>query len=142
MVGPMMVRPPRESDSSALARCSWSRGTSCGTMLAIAGNEIAETRPCTAASTIIEVSVAVSVMTRNASRPWVAAEKRLDSWSTTVRGNRSATTPPNSRNSTIGIVCAASTWPRAEGESVTSSTAKARAMLAIIPPSVFTNREE
>ena len=58
-----------------------------------------------------------------------------------VRGNRSAMTPPKSRNTTIGMVCAASTWPNAEGESVISRTANARATFAIMLPSVLTKRE-
>ena len=108
-VGPMIVRPPRDSDSSALALCSCSRGTSCGTMLAIAGNEMADTSPCTADSAMTIQSSAVPVITRNAMAPCVNADVRFDSCSTTARGKRSATTPPKSRNSTIGIVCAAST---------------------------------
>ena len=41
--------------------------------------------------------------------PWESAATRFDACITSARGNRSAITPPNSRNSTIGIVCAAST---------------------------------
>ena len=50
-------------------------------------------------------------------------------------------TPPHSRNSTIGIVCAASTQPRAVAESVMSRTAKASATPAIMLPRVLTKRE-
>ncbi len=58
-----------------------------------------------------------------------------------MRGNRSAITPPNSRKSTIGTVRAARTWPSALAEPVRSSTAKVRAIPAIIEPSVLLNRE-
>jgi hypothetical protein len=58
-----------------------------------------------------------------------------------LRGNRSATTPPKSRKTTIGTVCAASTWPRAAAEPVRSRTAKASATVAIVLPRVLTNRE-
>ena len=141
VVGPRTVRPLRVSESRALAGWSWARGTSCGTMLAIAGNEIAETAPWTAVSAISIHSSAVPVMTRNARKPWEAADATLDTCSTRVRGNRSEITPPHSSSAIIGIVCAASTCPSAKAESVMSSTAKASAMLAIITPSVLTDRD-
>ena len=62
MVGPRTVRPLRVSDTRALAGWSWPRGTSWGIMLAIAGNEIAETAPCTAERAISIHSSAVPVM--------------------------------------------------------------------------------
>ncbi len=110
-------------------------------MLAIAGNEIAETAPWTAVSAISIHSSAVPVITRKARKPWEAADATLDTCSTRVRGNRSEITPPHSSSTIIGIVCAASTCPSAGAESVMSSTAKASAMLAIITPSVLTNRD-
>ena len=79
-------------------------------------------------------SSACPVITRQAIAPWVSAEATLDTWSTSVRGKRSAITPPQSSSTTIGMVCAASTCPSAVAESVMSSTAKASAMLAIIVP--------
>ncbi len=137
----MMARPPRTSDIRAFARWSWSRGTSWGSMLAMAGNPMAENRPCTALIvTSIQIS-AVPVITSSAMLAWVQPEATLETWSTNARGNRSAITPPQSRNTTIGTVWAASTQPRTVAESVISSTAKASATLAIMLPRVLTNRE-
>ena len=103
------MSPLRVSDISALAGCSWSRGTSWGSRLAIAGKEIAETAPCTTDSAISIHSSALPVRTRNAIRPWVTAEATLETWMTSSRGKRSEITPPHSSSRTIGIVCAAST---------------------------------
>ena len=50
-------------------------------------------------------------------------------------------TPPNSRNTTSGIELAASTAPRALGESETSNTAKASATGAIVEPTMLTKLE-
>ncbi len=75
----------------------------------MAGKPSASPAPFRAASTMNIQSSAWSVITRKARSPWVVAASRLETWSTTARGNRSAITPPNSRNSTIGMVCAAST---------------------------------
>ena len=60
---------------------------------------------------------------------------------TSVRGNLSAITPPQSRNTTSGIVCAARTCPRAVAESVISSTANASAMGAMVLPTVLAERD-
>ena len=60
---------------------------------------------------------------------------------TRVRPNRSAITPPARRNSTIGMLCAASTVPSAVGELLTSRTAKASAMPPMAEPAPFTSRE-
>ena len=128
-VGPEMVRPPRTSDIRAFARWSWSRGTSWGIRLAMAGNDIADTSPWTALSTTIIQISAVPVITSSAIAAWVTPEATLETWSTSARGSRSAMTPPQSRNSTIGMVWAASTQPRAVAESVISRTAKASATL-------------
>ena len=110
-------------------------------MLDIAGKPTESTVPLTAARTMIIHSSAWSVMTRQASRPWLAAAARLETCSSTARGKRSAITPPNSRNATSGIVCAASTWPSAVADPVRSSTAKVSAIPAIIVPRVSANRE-
>ena len=107
----------------------------------MAGNDIAEIRPCTALSTMTIQSSAVPVITSSAIAPWVRPETTLETWRTSVRGNRSAITPPQSRNTTIGIVCAASTWPSAVAESVISRTANASAMPAIMLPRVLTKRD-
>ena len=110
-------------------------------MLAIAGKLNAETLPCTALSTTsIQIS-ARPVTTRNAMAPCDIADVTLENCSTSSRGNRSAMTPPHSISATIGIVCAARTWPSALGSSVISSTANASAMVAIIEPSRLTVRE-
>ncbi len=110
-------------------------------MLAIAGKLIADTVPLTTSRTMTIQRSAVPLITRNATIPWVAADITLETCSTRVRGNRSATTPPKSRNSTIGAVRAASTCPRAAAESVMSSTANASATPAIIEPRVLLKRE-
>jgi hypothetical protein len=110
-------------------------------MLAIAGRAIAETAPWITDSTISDHNSAVPVSTSNAIRPWARAEVMLENCKTSVRGKRSEITPPHSSSTIIGIVCAASTCPRADAESVTSRTAKANAMLAIMLPSVLTNRD-
>lgn len=60
---------------------------------------------------------------------------------TSVRPKRSAMTPPANRKTTIGTLIAASTVPSALGESLTSSTAKASATLAMVPPAMLTSRE-
>ena len=49
-------------------------------------------------------------------------------------------TPPASRKTTSGMLCAASTCPSALGESEMSSTAKASATGAIVVPSRLTRR--
>ena len=140
-VGPRMARLPRTSDIRALAGCSWSRGTSCGITLAMAGNDIAESSPWKALSTITIQSSAVPVITSSARVAWRRPEKMLETWMTSVRGNLSAMTPPQSRNTTSGIVCAARTCPRAVAESVISSTAKASAMGAMVLPMVLAERD-
>ena len=53
----------------------------------------------------------------------------------------SAITPPASRKTTSGTLCAASTMPSADADPSTSSTANASATEAIELPRVFTNRE-
>ena len=72
--------------------------------------------------------------------PWVSADSTLAVRTTVERENRSETTPPTSRNSTIGMVRAASTRPRAPAESVRSSTAKASAIGAMVDPAVDVTR--
>ena len=61
---------------------------------------------------------------------------------TVERENRSATTPPTSRNTTIGTKRAASTSPSALAEPVRSSTAKVSAMGAMAVPTVEMTRPE
>ncbi len=141
-VGPRIVSADRASDIRALARCSSERGTSCGMMLAIAGKLAAETVPCTTLRATSIHSSAAPVITSAAIRPWVIAEAMLDTWMTTLRGNRSAITPPHSRSRTIGMLCAARTRPRAPGSSsVIFRTANASATDAIALPSMLTKRE-
>ena len=67
-------------------------------MLAMAGNDIAEIRPWTALSTTTIQSSAVPVITSSAIAAWVSPEMTLETWMTSVRGNLSAITPPQSRN--------------------------------------------
>ncbi len=107
--GPITVRPLRVSDRSALACCSDSRGTSWGTMPAMAGIDIADTAPWKALSTMIIQSSARPVRTRTAMVPWERAEATLEICMTTARGKRSEITPPKSSSTIIGMVCAART---------------------------------
>ena len=72
---------------------------------------------------------------------WLSPATTLEVWMTRVRPNRSASTPPTSRKTTIGMLCAASTTPRAVGESLICSTAKASATGAIRAPIRLTMRE-
>ena len=132
MLGPTTRRAPRDIDCRTLADCSMLRGTSCGMIAANAGNTSASVRPLRASSTISIHSSAVSVMTSVATIPCVAARTRPPTRRIRTRGSRSAITPPKSRNSTSGIELAASTAPRAVGESETSSTANASATGAIV----------
>ena len=140
--GPRTVRALRWTDISRLACLSWSRGTSCGITLAIAGKLIDMTVPCTAVRTTSCQISACPEITRTAMASWHRPETTLENWMTRVRPNRSAITPPARRNTTIGMLCAASTTPSAVAELLTSSTAKARATLAITPPTEFTSREK
>ena len=88
IVGPRTVRPLRVSDSRALAGWSWPRGTSWGSMLAIAGNEIAETAPWTAERAMSIHSSAVPVRTRNGDR--ALGERRGDVGDLEDQGAREA----------------------------------------------------
>ena len=111
-------------------------------MLAIAGKLTADTMPCTTLRATSIHSSARPVMTSAAIRPCVIAEAMLETWMTTLRGNRSAITPPHRSSSTIGIEWAASTRPSAAGSSsVILRTANARATEAIALPIMLTTRE-
>lgn len=93
-VGPSTAMPLRVSETRALAGWRCSRGTSCGRTLAIAGNPMPETAPwATLSTTSIQIS-AWPPSTSNAIAPWLRAEAKLENCSTSVRGNRSAMTPP------------------------------------------------
>jgi hypothetical protein len=127
-------------ENSTLACCSWARGTSWGSMPAIAGKLAADTVPLTTSRTITIHSSATPVITSAATVPWVSALSRAVTQITRVRSNRSASTPPKSRNTTIGTVWAARTKPRALAESLIVSTAKARATETIIDPVSELNR--
>jgi hypothetical protein len=72
--------------------------------------------------------------------PWVSADSRFEVRTTAERENRSETTPPTSRKSTIGRVRAASTRPRPLAEPVRSSTANASAIGAMVEPAVDVTR--
>ncbi len=137
----MMVRPPRIIDINTLACWSWPRGTSWGSIAARAGMLSAEAVPISPARHAICQICACPLTTRAAIESWLTPATRLLAWITSVRPNRSATTPPTSRKTTRGMLLAASTVPRALGESLTSSTAKARATLAMVPPTRLTKRE-
>ncbi len=126
-VGPTTAMPPRDIDRSTFACWSRSRGTSCGTTPAIAGKLIAETIPLRTSRTMTIHSSATPLITRYATVPCVAAERTADTRMISARSQRSATTPPKSRKTTIGMVCAARTRPSALAESLMSSTAKASA---------------
>ena len=94
MVGPITIIPLRVSEISALAGWRSERGTSWGSALAIAGNPTPDTAPWTMLSrTSIQIS-ACPDSTSTAIAPWLSAEATLENWSTSVRGNRSAITPP------------------------------------------------
>jgi len=103
-----------------------------------AGNVIAITAPLTASSTTSIQIWALSVITSPAATAWVPPITTMPTLSTKVSGRRSATTPPKSRNSTIGTVLAASTSPSALVELSMDSTANASATPAIVLPAVFT----
>ena len=107
--GPRIVRVPRDIESSRLAGCRSFFATSCGTIPCIAGKAIAIVVPLSASRTTRCQISACPVMTSAAAAAWVTAEATLLSCSTSRRGNRSAITPPTSRNTTIGMVCAATT---------------------------------
>ena len=140
-MGPNTDTTPRWIDISAFAGCSRSRGTSCGIRLANAGKLIAETSPLTALSAASCHSSAAPLTTRAAMASWVRPARMLDAWMTSLRPKRSAITPPASMKRISGMVWAASTMPSAEGELLTSSTAKTRAMPPIADPATLTRRE-
>jgi hypothetical protein len=77
---------------------------------------------------------------QRAALAWLNPEARWDSCSTRPRGNRSATTPPNSMSAAIGMTCAANTAPSAPGEFEMSRTAKASATFTRDEPSNETVR--
>ena len=64
-------------ESSTLADCSWARGTSCGTIPCIAGNEAADDVPLTASITIRCQSSACPVMTSQAASACETTEMTL-----------------------------------------------------------------
>ena len=141
-VGPSTVRPLRVRESSALACWSDSRGTSCGTMLAIAGIDIAGDRAVEGGQRDDHPELGMpgqhetgdGALRRAPRRRWRPAGPRRGGSGRTI-------TPPQSSSTIIGMVCAARTWPSAIGRAVMSSTAKVSAMLAIMVPSVLTKRE-
>ncbi len=104
IAGPSTMRAFSGTAISRLASLSCSRGTSWGMIPAIAGMPAAVAVPLSAASTAICHSCAVSVMTRAAIASWLAAETTLVACMTSVRPNRSASTPPASRKITIGML--------------------------------------
>ena len=120
---------------------SWSRGTSWGSTPAIAGMPAAVDVPLTAASAARCQISAVSVMTRAAIASALSPEPTLVAWMTRVRPNRSASTPPASRNTTIGMLYAARTVPRAVADPLTSRTANDNAMPAIVVPAWSISRD-
>ena len=100
----------------------------------MAGMVKAVTAPLIASMATIEATVALPVMTSQATTPWVSAVSTCDTCSTTRRENRSETTPPTSRKTIIAVVRAAITRPSATAVCSTSSTAKASATGAIDEP--------
>ena len=140
MVGPSTTSAPRAIDISTLACCSCSRGTSWGSTAAIAGNVAAARVPLSAASTRKCQCSTLPVITSSARAPCASPAPVLHTRITRARPKRSATTPPTSRNTTIGMLWAASTWPSATDESSSSSTANASATPAIVVPDMLTTR--
>ena len=112
-------RWPAAAGRAARAAASRSRSPGTTSPTAVRGSAL---------STMTIQSSAAPVITSSAMAAWSRPEKMLETWMTSVRGKRSAITPPQSRNTHLGIVCAASTWPRAVAESAISSTANASAM--------------
>src|SRR3954452_19854222 len=106
-------------------------------MLDIAGIEKADTVPLAASRTSSDHTSACPEITSHATTAWVPADSRYDVCITADLERRSATTPPRSRNATIGTVRAA----RASPESVTARTAKASAIGAIVDPAVEITRD-
>ncbi len=133
-VGPTTASAPRDIDSSTLADCSCARGTNWGTTPDIAGKLTALTAPLTTSSAMTIHSSAASVITSVATVAWLRKDAIAENRINRARSNRSDSTPPNSRNTTIGVVLAASTRPRALAESLISSTANASATETIIDP--------
>ena len=140
-LGPAIVVRPRDALSRALAGWSWSRGTSVGTMAAIAGKPTPDAPPATACSTRSSHSSAVPVSSSTAVAPWAAALVRFEACSTNERGRRSARTPPKSSTTIIGTVRAASTCPSVVADPPRSSTAKAIATEAAVTPRKVTVRD-
>lgn len=124
--------------ANAFAGTSWSAGTVCGTSATDAGNANALSVPLTADSTASKATESVRANTSTATTPCVAALARLDPTRMTLRGTRSATTPPSSKKITFASERAPTTMPRLVAEPVRSSTAKASATGAIALPSRLT----
>jgi hypothetical protein len=134
------MAPLKPSRLIAFACCRTSTGTVCGTSAAPAGNANAETVPLIAARVASSGMVAEPVSTTVATSAWVAAASELAATITSCRGNRSAITPPTSRNTTLASERAPTTRPRSRTEPVRSSTANASAIGATALPSVVTVR--
>ncbi len=96
--------------------------------------------PFTAASTMNAGMDTDPVSTSTASRAWLSADTVDDPTSTYCRGNRSATTPPHSRNTTFAIERVATTTPRVVTDDVTSRTANTSAICAIALPALVVTR--
>ena len=136
----MMASPLRLNDSSALACWSRDRSTTSGTMPIIAGIVNADTAPLTPSMTVSCVSVASPLMMRYAASAWVRQVSTCETWSTTMREKRSATTPPTRRKTTIVRVRTPSTCASALADGSMCSTAKASATGTMTEPAVETVR--
>jgi hypothetical protein len=84
--------------------------------------------------------VAVPVSTIAATAAWVSSASPLDTTSTSRRGTRSASTPPNNSSSTLVNDRAPTTSPRSFVDPVRSSTANASAIGASALPAIDTTR--
>ncbi len=110
---------------SALAGPSSAAGTVWLVSAADAGRAIADNAPLTTLSAISTGIDAQPESTPAATTACTSAAARLEQPSTTWRGSRSASTPPNSSTATLATERAPTTMPRSTWEPVRSSTAKA-----------------
>ena len=125
------------SPSRALAVCRFGVLTTSGMMPVSAGNKIAVPMPPTAAAAVIHATGAHPDSSMAAKAPNAIAFRPSPTIITRLRWNRSAITPPISRNSTTGMASPASTMDSVPGVAPGSaSTPKASATGAKELPSI------
>jgi hypothetical protein len=135
IVGPATNATLRERLMSAFACWRRSARTTSATKPVEAGEKKASPAPKSAKRTTSCQRRACPVTSSVATRAWEPVRSTSAASITRCRGQRSATTPPRSRNTTRETNAAARTSPSADAEPVSSMTAKASATGTRLDPS-------